>query len=290
MREALVSPPLGFDVKESYNTRMDPKNRPDPKLAFAQWSNFVHALHYELGVKVHFLTPDPALPDMVFACDPGLWIDDLFIPANFQVRQRQREVFHFLSWFKGKILGEVGFLPGEAHFEGGDAVFVEKYKTLILGYGEQRTNERGVLAVKALLEPRGIKVVPIRRVTEEFYHLNSVLTVYPTADLLVYFPTAFELDAGAILREALPKMEVSVFGQDDLYRDHPAFGYKRIYSYCLNSIERHRKVITCYNSPRLAALLEDRHLDILETESSELEKSGGSWRCSMLIHNETRRA
>lgn len=293
MKEVLVCPPLYFDVTHCLNTRMRPDHpagRPDKKLIMDQWSKMVGVLHHDLGVKSIFVDPEPGLEDMVFICDPGLWVDDLFIRSNFQVEERRREASILESWFYRRLDWTKSLAGDDAYFEGGDCVMVGD--TLILGYGDNRTNERGVEEVKKILEPRGVKVLPIWRVTEEFYHLNSVLTVYPSARAIVFYAPAFEVDANKKLHDAFASKGYRIFelGRRAVYRYHPAIKDENgrpeyLYSYCLNSFENNGKVLMSYCSDQHFELLQTLGLTPMVVDSSELEKSGGSWRCSLMIHN-----
>lgn len=60
----------------------------------------VAVLENELGIKTIAVDPVEGLHDMAFVCDPGLWIDDLFIAGNFWAKPRQPEVAHLEKWFK----------------------------------------------------------------------------------------------------------------------------------------------------------------------------------------------
>ncbi|TSC89204.1 MAG: hypothetical protein G01um10143_585 [Parcubacteria group bacterium Gr01-1014_3] len=286
--EVIVIPPTYFDVVESYNTRMRPDlpyGKPDPRKTFQQWAKMVEILTYDLGVKVEFMNPTIDLHDMAFACDPGLWIDNTFIAANFQPEARRLEVAPFFEAFS-RTTTYPRALPEEACFEGGDCVVVGN--TLLLGYGENRTNRRGVEEVKKILEPQAIRVVPIRRVTEEFYHLNSVLTVYPSAGLIAYYAEAFEPDIQEILEKNLPRMKSVALPKDAVYRKQPAIGDEYLYSYCLNSIENNGKVLMSYCSSTHRKLLESHGLQPIVLDCSEFEKSGGAFRCLTMIHNITK--
>ncbi len=286
--ELLVVPPAHFDVVDSYNTRMRPDHpfgRPDKKKAMEQWSRMISALYHDLGAVLHFVDPVKGLADMAFACDPGLWINDCFVAANFQVGPRRTEPAYFADWFHDHGY-EVAHLPHGAYFEGGDCVMIGN--VAVIGYGTSRTNWEGIKALKKILEPRGVRVLPIRRMTEEFYHLNSVFTWYPTARLIAYYAEAFEPEARSKVQAALPDVTfISTLSSEAVMRNHPEFGGERLYSYCLNALENCGKVIQPYCSGEHQALLENHGLTVIVPEggSSEFERSGGSYRCLTMIHN-----
>ena len=289
--ELLVVPPTHFDVLQSYNTRMRPDHphgRPDKRRTFEQWARMVSVLKYDLGIEIGFMNPDPSLPDMAFACDPGLWINDVFIASNFWAKQRASETQHFIDWFSRDENTLTIKLPPDSFFEGGDCVVVGN--KVLIGYGENRTDASGVDDVEGALmeEDSSISVVPIRRVTEEFYHLNSVMTYYPSAKLLAYYAPAFESDAAEKLRENLPGVKIVDLPEEILYRNHPDFGGEYLYSYCLNSIENNGKVLMSWCHPKHREILEDCGLQVIVCEDSEFERSGGAHRCETMIHNITK--
>ncbi|MDO8516087.1 MAG: hypothetical protein Q7S28_02450 [bacterium] len=287
--ELLVVPPSYFDVVDTYNTRMRPNNphgRPNTLRAWRQWSLMSEILQHDMHVKQLWVNPERGLADMAFACDPGLWIDDVFIPANFWAAPRQAEVGFFRKWFAAQGIREA-VLPPDAYFEGGDCVLAGK--TLLVGYGQNRTNIRGVEEVKKILLPLGITVIPIKRITEEYYHLNSVLTYLPSVDLLLYYPQAFDADTFAILTQNLPATQIDVVHDTEAMRHHPDFGGEYLYSYTLNAIEHQGTVLMPYCAPLLAEKLGRLGLCVIVPPdgSSEFERSGGSYRCLTMFHNVT---
>ena len=159
--------------------------------------------------------------------------------------------------------------------------------TALIGYGNDRTNQEGVRVLKVILERLGCSVIPIRRVMEEFYHLNSVMTYYPSANLLVYLQDAFDGLTWSALKNGLPGVKLAVLSNGGAFRYHPAFGGEYLYSYCLNSLESRGKVVMPYCSDEHRRLLEEHHLQPIVPEggSSEWERSGGSYRCMTMIHN-----
>ena len=297
--ELIVVPPDHYDIKESYNTRMRPHlpyGRPDKKLAYLQWAEMAATLRFDLGVNVHYLEPTAGLDDEAFACDSGLWIENMFIAGLFEPVFRRGEKHQFMLWFcnHNRYTHPMFFAIKEienpdARFEGGDCLLVKD--TLLVGYGErgtegyQRTNGEGIKELIGLLSG-AVKVIPVRRITKEFYHLNSVMAYYPSAELLAVYPDAFHPDDLKGVEQEL-KVKVVRLRKEDVYRHHPAIGGEYLYSYCLNSIENNGKVLMPYVSDGHGDVLTKHSLTPLVPKlgSSEFEKSGGSYRCLTMIHN-----
>lgn len=295
--EGIVCPPIHFDVPVSYgdkNPGMRPNHqygRPLKSLAGVQWEEMNSSLESQLGILPRWVEARPGLFDQVFTCDPGLWINDHVIVSNFDriVKEyRSGEISHIIQRIKHFHPDtRVHLLSPRARFEAGDCVLVRTHKgwTLVLGYGSTRTNGIGVSEVAAILKSLGIGVLPVRRVTKEFYHLNSVATIYPSANLFTFYAPAFERGARKKLQNALPGVDVHPLPKRWVFRKHPDFGFEYRYSYCLNQIEQSGKSLTCWCHDAYAEFLERRDIEVLERPSGEIERSAGSWRCCVNLHN-----
>ncbi|MBI1975134.1 MAG: hypothetical protein HYS57_02110 [Parcubacteria group bacterium] len=268
-----------------------PYGRPSRQRAFRQWARMTQVLQYELGIPLYLLEPDPARFDMAFACDPGLWIDDLFIPSNFGV-PRQGEVKHFIRWFLKRGI-RVHPLSSSAQFEGGDCVVVRdgKKTTVVIGYGDVRTNEMGVREVTKILKRLGIDVLPIRRITQEFFHLNSAFTFFSSANLVSFYIPALEPRTIRLLQDHFScGVTYLLLQKNQLFRYHPDFGDEYRYGHSLNQIEHRGISLQPYCGQALRALLAAHKISVVVPEdgSSEFERSGGSFRCLVMLHHTTK--
>lgn len=289
VREALVVPPWRFDVRRSYNTRMNPNRwRPDKALAATQWAAVVETACNKLGIEPRIIDPVPDLDDMTFARDPGFWIDDLFIPARFEHPERQPEVNYFIAWMLQHGYAVYNWKNPEAVFEGGDCVWVDHEKTLVLGYGDQRTDWAAVQELTGVLETRGVNVVPIRRITEDVYHLNSAFAYLFTSETIHYFGNAFVKSAWRMIREYLRNTGWTVWDEEELFRHHPRFDGIRTYSYALNVVEQRGMALMPYCHEKMRSCFRGEEVEVEVFDTSEHETSGGSIACCFLPHNTTR--
>lgn len=289
----MVVSPKYFNVRRSYNTRMHPRGtygRPDPRRAMRQWQAARKILQEKLHMKLHEIKPLPGLDDMTFACDQGRWIKstrkEIFIPANFQGeahRWRQPEVAYFIQWMRARGV-EIRTLSKKATFENGDCIPMGD--KLIVGHGSQRTNFRAVEEMQDVIADHGMQVIPVERITEEFYHANSVMTYFASARLLLYYAPAFAPRALGLLKEALGGgIECLELPKELLWRRHPAFGGKYLYGYTLNAPENNGHALMPWCHPRLLAMLTEHNIVPEVTSSSERERSGGSHLCSLNIRH-----
>src|SRR5690606_41370177 len=75
-RTYLMCPPTYFDVTYAINPWMDTSEPVDRERALQQWST-LRQTYLDLGHAVELLEPVPGLPDMVFAANGALTIDDV---------------------------------------------------------------------------------------------------------------------------------------------------------------------------------------------------------------------
>ncbi len=82
---------------------MNPDRPVDVALAMRQWHGLAEA-YTSLGHTVHTITPEPGLPDMVFAANGATVIGGKVLGAQFKYPQRQPEAAAYLNWFRSTEL------------------------------------------------------------------------------------------------------------------------------------------------------------------------------------------
>ncbi|MBC3993396.1 amidinotransferase, partial [Streptomyces sp. AC563] len=85
-----MCPPTHFKVSYSINPWMDPDKPVDLALARTQWE-VLRDRYRALGHTVEELSPDPALPDMVFAANGALVVEGRVLGARFAHPERTAE-------------------------------------------------------------------------------------------------------------------------------------------------------------------------------------------------------
>lgn len=98
-RRYLMCAPAHFKVTYSINPWMDPSKPVDLPLANTQWEDLRDRFR-SLGHTVELLTPDPDLPDMVFAANGATVIDGRVLGALFAYRERYAEAEAHRDWFR----------------------------------------------------------------------------------------------------------------------------------------------------------------------------------------------
>jgi N-dimethylarginine dimethylaminohydrolase len=258
-RTYLMCPPEHFAVEYVINPWMDPDKPVDVALAMRQWQR-LGEVFTSLGHTVHTITPQPGLPDMVFAANGATVIDGKVLSARFKFAERQPESDAYLAWFRQhgyrRIRESAVLNEGE-----GDIVFAGR--AILAGHGF-RSDE----AVRdELIDFYGLPVISLKLVDPRFYHLDTALVVLD-ADTAAYYPAAFD-DAGqgALAAHFTELIEV----KDE---DAEVLG--------LNAISDGRNVVLPEQAIGLIAQLEAAGFAPVTVNLSELLKAGGGPKCCTL--------
>ena len=164
----LMCRPTYFAVDYAINPWMDPAAPVDVDLAIAQWTT-LHDTYVAMGHTVDLIDPLPGLPDMVFAANGALVVDDVAMGVQFRHPERAAEAPAYLSWFS-----RAGFTTHEAkHVNEGEGDIRLVGDLLLAGVGF-RTEQAAHLQVQEVF---GRPVVTLQLVDPRFYHLDTALCV-----------------------------------------------------------------------------------------------------------------
>ena len=163
---------------------------PDYKGAIEEYAAFEKILT-DKGLEVKHFEADPyVMLDGVYARDAAIPTDHGIIICRMGKEGRKGEPAMQKRVFEKnghKILGEIK-APGT--LEGGDVAWLDK-NTLAVG-NSYRTNEEGIEQLTALLEPKGIDVIPVDmphfRGPTDILHLMSILSPVDKDLAVVYSP------------------------------------------------------------------------------------------------------
>jgi N-dimethylarginine dimethylaminohydrolase len=257
-RRYLMCPPEHFDVVYVINPWMDPTRGANPARACAQWST-LHAAYVRAGHTVETIAPGAGLPDMVFAANSALVVDDTAYLARFRYAERAGEEALYEKWFAEHGLAVVRSRhvhEGEGDFAvNGDVILAATgFRTEIGAHREvERVFDREVVSLE-LVDPR-------------HYHLDTALFVLGN-DNIVYYPPAF---SDASRRELERRYPDAVIASDD---DAAAFG--------CNAACDGQRVFLPAGATDLAARLRVDGFTVTPLDLSELRKAGGSVKCCTL--------
>ncbi|BFO19537.1 hypothetical protein SHKM778_59250 [Streptomyces sp. KM77-8] len=100
-RRYLVCDPRHFAVRYAINPWMRPDRPVDVLLAQRQWRTLVDTYRAH-GHTVESVTPEPALPDMVFAANAAVVVEGRVFGSLFLAPERRPESVPYEAWFKAE--------------------------------------------------------------------------------------------------------------------------------------------------------------------------------------------
>jgi len=271
MPTVLFCDPQHFNIVDSKNPFMKPGEPLDLKLARQQWES-VKQTFTDAGFAVHVLASVADLEDMVFA-NNQIFVGEsregkFIVPSRMRYASRQREVPHYVSWFKQRGYRVIELDYGEDYLEGhGDLLWHADGSKVWAGYGF-RSTLGGVKKFVAAMEPLGIKVIPVELRDPRFYHLDTCFAPLTSKAVLVH-PAAFTPQSYQTIQQNCER--VYIVGEDDALK------------FVCNGVAAGGRFITPHLSPQLANALSRERLEPVVVDTSEFQKSGGSVCCLKLF-------
>ncbi|MDR7380540.1 dimethylargininase [Promicromonospora iranensis] len=220
----------------------------DADLAAEQWQRYVEVFR-GYGWDVRTVPAAEAYPDGVFVEDAVVVFDGLAVLTRPGALSRRGEVESVRPVVEGAVR-ELAEIMEPGTLEGGDVLKVGR--TVYVGR-TTRTNADGVAQLRALLEPRGWRVVEVP--TTRALHLKSAVTALPDGTVIGYEPL---VDDAGLFDAFLPVPEAE--GSAVVVLDPTT-------------------VLLSAAAPGTADLLRDRGLTVLTTPVTEFEKLEGCVTC-----------
>jgi dimethylargininase len=220
----------------------------DADLAAEQWQRYVEVFR-GYGWVVRAVPAAEAHPDGVFVEDAVVVFDDLAVLTRPGALSRRDEVASVRPTVEA-VVTELAQITEPGTLEGGDVLKVGR--TVYVGR-TARTNADGAAQLRALLEPRGWRVVevPVTRAL----HLKSAVTALPDGTVIGYAPL---VEDPALFDAFLPVPEAE--GSAVVVLDDTT-------------------VLMSAAAPGTTELLRGRGLTVLTTSVTEFEKLEGCVTC-----------
>ncbi len=202
-RRVLMTTPEHFNVEYVINPHMaDKAGTVDKEEAKRQWEA-LRAAYKEIGVEPVVVEGQPGLPDMVFCANQTLPFyqpesgERGVVLSRMHAKERKGEVAHFARFFREEGYAVEELPEGlDTDFEGmGDALWHAGRALLWGGHGF-RTHPDAYEHLSTLL---GVPVLLLRLADDDFYHLDTCLSILDEKSALIY-PGAFDEDGLALLR------------------------------------------------------------------------------------------
>ena len=262
-RRYLMVEPNHFRVDYAINPYMDVHDQPDPLKTREQWLGLVDALQ-AAGADVEVLDQRPDAPDMVYAMNLGLVVNDEdrehVVLSHMRYAERRMETATAADWFEqaGFSRTWVGRDGVGAHFEAGDAFAFGD--ALVVGYGP-RTEQLGL---KHLALDLDVRVRGLRINHPGMYHLDLAFCPLDETRAMVC-PAAFD--------EASAEAALAMVPEPLVLTEEEAL------TFCANSVVVGRTILMPTCPDRVRAQLEEWGFEIVLVDVSEFHKGGGSIRC-----------
>ncbi len=269
----LVGAPDFFDVEYVINPHMAGNvGQVDRLRARQQWRALV-AVYERLGYPVDVLPGQPFLPDWVFVANqclpvpPGLLAEGPAAVVSIMASaRRQAEIGPYTAALDAAGLHLERLDPYTVgSFEGtGDGSWHPTRAFLFGGVGP-RTDRAAYERLSAWM---GIPVAILDLVDERFYHLDTCLSPLD-AQAALYYPGAFTAHGRALIEAVYPQAI-------------PVDEAEAMNMACNAHCPDQRHVIVQAGSPRTEAALRAAGFEVIDLDTSEFLKSGGSVFCMKL--------
>jgi len=165
-------------------------SQPNFEKSEKEYKDFQKCLEEE-GVVLRFFPFDNQVKiDSIYCRDASIATDFGMILCNMGKEGRVNEPKSHFQEYKNQNINILGTIQSPGTIEGGDVAWIDN-KTIAVGH-TYRTNEGGILQLKALLEPKGIKVIvaelPHYKGKEDVFHLMSIFSPVDKNLAVVYSP------------------------------------------------------------------------------------------------------
>lgn len=264
-RRVLMASPAHFTVETAINPWMQDAsgalNRVDPVRAGEQW-NALRAAYERIAIRVQVVDAPAGLPDFCFAANQSVALAGVAVMPCMASDSRRREVPYFEHWYAAHGFAPVHVPDTIERFEGtGDAI-IHPGKHLYWGGVGPRTAEA---AWEFFTEVADADVIPLKLVDPRFYHLDTCLSLLDERSAL-YVPAAFDDASRELVETAFERLHA--------VSDADAANFA-CNAHCPDS----RHVLIQQGSAETVEWLRKADFEVMELDTSEFMKSGGSVFC-----------
>lgn len=271
-RRVLMVEPTYFDVLYEINPHMSGMiGTVDTTLAYQQWT-ILKDVYEQIGFEVEVMKGVEGLPDMVFCANQTFpFIDETgrfrVILSKMASPYRVEEVPYFQEWYKTQGYDVIEQTDPPVDFEGmGDAIWHPNRQLLYIGYGF-RTKEP---ALQRAAECIGCDVIGLELVNPHFYHLDTAFCVLDESTA-IFVREAFTIEGVNILSQMFEHLiEVPIHEAKEGFVTN---------GFCPDG---HHFVVQKGN-PKTKDMLESHGFTVIEVETGEFIKSGGSVFCMKMF-------
>ena len=268
----LMVEPTYFDVLYEINPHMSGMiGTVNKTLAQEQWNRLLE-VYKQIGFDVQIISGVEGLPDMVFCANQTFpFIDESgrfrVILSKMASPYRVGEVPYLADWYRSQGYDIIEQIEPPVDFEGmGDAIWHPNRQLLYIGYG-YRTQAP---ALQRAANCIGCDVIGLELVNPHFYHLDTALCVLDELTA-IFVREAFTEEGIHILAHTFDRLiEVPLLEAQKGFATN---------GFCPDG----RHFIVQENNHVTKQRLEDHGFTVIEVDTSEFMKSGGSVFCMKMF-------
>lgn len=268
----LMADPEHFRIEYVINPHMAGNvGTVDRKLARKQWEE-LKAVYEGLGYRVDVLEAAEGLPDLVFIANqtfPTQPVDGppAVILSNMHAPQRRPEVPYVARWFEAQGWKTLEIADPESHFEGmGDATWHPGRRLIYGGYGWRTTHN--AYSQRAYLVDAPVVALELQDI--RMYHLDTCFSPLDEQTALIS-AEAFSAEGLEILSQCFPRLLRAPIDE--------AVESLAVNGHCPDG----RHFIVHHAAKRTIELVRQAGYEVIEVDTSEFLKSGGSVQCMKLM-------
>lgn len=267
----LMCRPDYFSVDYQGNNFMDVNNPPDKAKAIEQWEN-LKSIYQDLNFEVIEILPVENLPDMVFTANQSFpFMDEQgnkkVILSKMKNPQRMDEVLYFKKLYQS--LGyEIIELPDTIKFfeSMGDSIVDYERKIIFGGYGQRSQIE----VYEEVSKHTKQNVVTLQLVNPNLYHLDTCFSILNSKTVVIDQTAFTENDLEVIKSHFENVIEVD---------NNENMKYFVCNCHCPDGVN----VIVQSGADKFPIQIKDAGFSLIETDTSEFMKSGGSVFCMKMM-------
>ena len=245
----------------------------------AEWNNLkgIYEGLKERGIlkEVAVIPGAPGCEDMVFCANQTFPYhtkdgEEVVVMSHMRHESRRREVSYFEAFFKGKGFAPLHF-TNDILFEGMGDVIPHPGKRLLYGGYGHRTSIEAYDELSAMLDT---PVVALELVSPRFYHLDTCFV--PLSEKSVMLCSEAFTEEGLETIKALFEKVYYIPGDEaEQYFSLNAHAFR---------VNGQAVAILQNGSTVTKKVLQDEGFDVIETETGEFMKSGGSVFCMKMMY------
>lgn len=271
--DVLMVRPDHFSVDYVINPHMAANvGKVDKAKAMKEWEAVKDAFG-STGLTVHTIDDQPGLPDMVFCANQSLPFknangDREVIMSIMHSEHRKPEVPYIEEWYRSQeyTVHHPGYKVIK-DFEGmGDAIWHSGRKLLWGGYGFRSSLE----AYEFVSDKFAVPVIVLKLTSDKFYHLDTCFCMLNEDTALIY-PDAFSKKSLEMIRHLIPNvLEADTVEAEERFA-------------CNATCPDGKHVLIQKGCLKTNQMLKDAGFTIIELETEEFIKSGGSVFCMKML-------